>query len=114
MFRDAAEYREWINPAYQSMHNSGGVMRQSLVIVMPEDAARPERRGSFLEVSFDSSGTMLYAWGHRDIYGVLFVYELKERGGPADLIFEGRYRVGRPIPTYLGKPRIVDNDTGRL
>lgn len=80
------------------MGYSGGAMRQLPVIVMPEDTARP-RPGSFLEVSFDSSGTMLYAWGHRDIYGVLFVYEFTEGGGPSSLIFDGKYVVRRPTST---------------
>lgn len=66
-------------------------------IVMPRDPERP-KSGRFLDISFDGTGTTLYAWGNRDIYGVLFAYELSATAEKFDLVFEGKYAVSKQPP----------------
>lgn len=48
----------------------------------------------FLGVSFDVSGSILYAWGNQDtIYGALFAYEFTKETDPDIPIFDGKYQV---------------------
>ncbi|ROW10377.1 hypothetical protein VMCG_02143 [Cytospora schulzeri] len=47
----------------------------------------------FLGISFDDSGSFLYAWGNQDtIYGALFVYEFTKEIDPEVPTFDGKYQ----------------------
>lgn len=56
----------------------------------------------FLSVSFDDSGSILYAWGNQDaIYGALFAYEFTKETDPEIPIFDGKYQVRTPPDNAL-------------
>ncbi|KAG8158386.1 hypothetical protein KVR01_011508 [Diaporthe batatas] len=49
--------------------------------------------GKFVDISFDDSGSVLYAWGHQNIYGVLFAYKFEQGGhGVYEEIFRGKFK----------------------
>lgn len=75
---------------------------------MPKDPQRP-KPGWFLDISFDSTGSTLYAWGNRDIYGVLFAYEFAATSGQMSLVFEGKYAVRRPLLALKGPTQLTYN-----
>lgn len=50
--------------------------------------------GKFVDIAFDSSGSILYAWGNQYIYGVLFAYEFEKGGhGIGEEVFRAKFKV---------------------
>lgn len=74
---------------------------------------RQGRVRKFLGVSFDDSGSILYAWGNLDtIYGALFAYEFTRETEPEIPVFDGKYQVCRTPEISLIAQRLtlVKND----
>lgn len=57
--------------------------------------------GKFVDIAFDSPGSILYAWGNHGLYGVLCAYKFEEGcQGVGDEIFRDRYKVEKRCPLY--------------
>lgn len=59
--------------------------------------------GKFVDIAFDSSGSILYAWGNQYIYGVLFAYEFEKGGhGIGEEVFRAKFKVKQQNDTHVG------------
>lgn len=57
--------------------------------------------GKFVDIAFDSPGSILYAWGNHDLHGVLCAYQFEEgRQGVGVEIFREKYKVEKGAPLY--------------
>lgn len=55
--------------------------------------------GKFVDIAFDSPGSILYAWGNHDLHGVLCAYQFEEGcQGVGVEIFREKYKVEKGAP----------------
>lgn len=52
--------------------------------------------GKFVDVAFDQSGSVLYAWGNQYTHGVLFAYKFEKGShGVGEEVFCRKFKVGQ-------------------